>query len=205
MKNYRALIFDLGGVILGLDFARGYRRMSELCGMAPQDIPKHIGATGLVPKFECGTIAAGEFVEKLTHVFDGKVSGEQFVEIWGSIFEPRTLLPESLFEELKRSYRLVLLSNTNSLHFEMIEQRYPLLRHFDAQVLSYRVGAAKPDARIYRAAVDAAGCDAAECFFTDDALPYVEGARAAGIDGEQFTSFEALTNVFDSRGIRWRE
>lgn len=201
MNQYRALIFDLGGVILALDFQRAYRRMSELCGIAAQDLPRHIGATGLVPKFECGQIGTEEFVEQLSSSFQGKVSREQFVEIWDCIFEPYTLIPESLFASLKPHYRLVLLSNTNALHFEMIERRYPMLRHFDAQVLSFRVGASKPDARIYAAAIAAAGCEPAQCFFVDDSPAYVEGARAAGIDAEQFTSLEALLETLGRRGI----
>jgi putative hydrolase of the HAD superfamily len=201
MNHYRSLIFDLGGVILALDFKRAYRRMSELCGIPPQDLPAHIGVTGLVPRFECGQIATEDFLEQLTLAFHGKVTRDQFIDIWGSIFEPYTLIPESLIVDLKRNYRLLLLSNTNALHFDMIEQRYPMLHHFDAQVLSFRVGASKPDPRIYEAAVAAAGCEPSQCFFIDDSLPYVEGARAAGIDAEQFTSYEALLEILRLRGI----
>ncbi|MCS7026985.1 MAG: HAD family phosphatase [Bryobacteraceae bacterium] len=205
MKPYRALIFDLGGVIVGLDFAQGYERISQLCGLPAREIPQRIRATGLVPQFECGALGAEEFIHQLTKAFDGKLSREDFVEIWSSIFRPEPLLPESFFDALKQRYRLVLLSNTNSLHFEVLEARYPLLRGFDAKVLSYRVGAAKPDARIYQAALEAAGCRPEECFFTDDVLLYVEGARAAGIDAELFTDFANLQAALKQRGIRWEE
>jgi putative hydrolase of the HAD superfamily len=201
MNNYRSLIFDLGGVILALDFQRAYRRMSELCGIPPQDLPTHIGATGLVPRFECGQIATEDFIQQLSGAFHGKITHAQFIDIWGSIFEPATLIPESLIVSLKRNYRLLLLSNTNALHFAMIEQRYPMLRHFDAQVLSFRIGASKPDPKIYEAAIAAAQCEPSQCFFIDDSLPYVEGARAAGIDAEQFTSYDALLESLRLRGI----
>jgi putative hydrolase of the HAD superfamily len=96
----------------------------------------------------------------------------------------------------------VLLSNTNDLHFRFIRERYPLLRHFDAFVLSYEVKAAKPDPRIYAAAIEAAGCAPHECFFTDDVEAYVDGARRAGIHAEQFTGYENLKGHLAGLGVR---
>src|SRR6185437_8830122 len=98
-----------------------------------------------------------------------------------SIFLPHTLIPEAMLEGLARNRRLVLLSNTNAIHFEMIRENYPLLRHFHAYVLSYEVGAMKPLPLIYQRAIAAAGCLPEECFFTDDIPDYVEAARAQGI------------------------
>jgi putative hydrolase of the HAD superfamily len=127
---------------------------------------------------------------------------EEFCGIWSSIFLPETLIPEDLLRGIASRYRLVLLSNTNAIHFEMIRENYPLLRHFHALVLSYEVGAMKPSPLFYAKAVEAAGCLPEECFFTDDIPEYVEGARRYGIDAVQFQSAAQIEGELRRR-IHW--
>jgi len=177
--------------------------MAEVCSYAPEDIPKRIGATDLVVRFESGQIAPEEFVQELCGVLDLRMEYPRFCEVWSSIFLPETLIPESLLEGLRRRYRLLLLSNTNAIHFEMIRENYALLKHFDEYILSYEVGAMKPTPRIYEEAIARAGCEPGECFFADDIPEYVEGARKAGIDAVRFESAGQIENELRKRGVRW--
>lgn len=199
----RAIIFDLGRVIVPFDFGRGYAQLAELSGIPAGEVPKRIGQTDLVERYECGKIASGDFVRDLAAHLSITVDHDRFCEIWNSIFLPETLISEDLLIALKEDYRLVLLSNTNQIHFEGILKNYPLLRHFDELVLSYRVGFMKPMAEIYRAAVKAARCLPEECFFTDDIAEYVEGARREGIDAVQFQSEDQVKQELRQRGVRW--
>jgi putative hydrolase of the HAD superfamily len=199
----RALIFDLGKVIVPFDFARGYQAMEGLCGIPAADIPKRIGSTDLVIRFETGLVEPRDFVTELTTMLGLQVDYDRFCEIWSSIFLPDTLIPDAVLERLSERYRMVLLSNTNAIHFAMIRERYPFLRHFDELVLSHEVKAMKPSPAIYREAIARAGCAAGECFFTDDIAAYVEGARKEGIDAEQFVSLEKLEKDLRTRGVEW--
>ena len=199
----RSLIFDLGRVLVPFDFRRGYERMSQRCGLQPEEIRARLSSDGLVREFESGVIGGRQFHERVGRLLGAEVDYEEFREIWFSVFLPETLIPDRLLESLHARYRTVLLSNTNEIHFEMIRRHYPILRHFDAFVLSYEVGAMKPDARIYAAAVAAAGCAPEECFFTDDISEYVEGARRAGIDAVVFEGAEALERELRARGVVW--
>jgi FMN phosphatase YigB (HAD superfamily) len=198
----RAVIFDLGRVIVPFDYRRGYRRISELTGIAASEIPGMIRSTGLVQRLETGQIAPRDFVRDLSAVLGLRCSYEEFCEIWSCIFLPDTLVPEELLRAIASRYRLVLLSNTNAIHFETIRERYGLLRHFHAFVLSHEVGAMKPSPAIYQKAVEAAGCMPEECFFTDDIPEYVEGARHYGIDAAQFHSAAQIKDELRKR-IRW--
>lgn len=199
----KAVIFDLGRVIVPFDFNRGYVRLALLCGIPAAEIPRRIAPTGLVERFESGGIEPRDFVRELSKHLNLDTSYETFCEIWSSIFLPHTLIPESMVEGIARNYRLVLLSNTNAIHFEMLRENYPLLRHFHSFVLSYEVGAMKPLPLIYRRAIEAAGCLPQECFFTDDILAYVEGARAQGIDAVQFESAAQIEAELRKRGVTW--
>jgi putative hydrolase of the HAD superfamily len=114
------------------------------------------------------------------------------------------LIPEEMLAALARNYRLVLVSNTNALHFSMIRVAYAAqLRHFHSLVLSYEVHAMKPSPEIFRHAVDRAGCSPGECFYTDDIAAYVEAARGMGIDGVVFTSRSQIEEELRTRGISW--
>lgn len=197
----RAVIFDLGGVIVPFDFKRGYARMEPLCSYPAAEIPQRLRSTDLVTRFETGLIEPEQFVQELSRILELKTSYEQFCELWTSIFLPETLIPESLIKRIKERRRLVLLSNTNHIHFTMIEREYPILRHFDEYVLSYQVGAMKPSARIYQEAIARAGCRPEECFFTDDIAAYVEGARREGIDAVQFQSAGQVEAELKARGV----
>jgi FMN phosphatase YigB (HAD superfamily) len=199
----RTLIFDLGKVIVPFDFGRGYKAMEGICDIPAAEIPQRIGATDLVIRFETGLISPEDFVAELSALLGLRVNYEQFCELWSSIFLPDTLIPDAMLESLGRRRRMLLLSNTNAIHFAMIRERYPFVRYFDHLVLSHEVKAMKPSPVIYREAIARAECSPAECFFTDDIAAYVEGARKEGIDAEQFVSLEKLQNDLRARGVDW--
>jgi putative hydrolase of the HAD superfamily len=199
----KTIIFDLGKVIVPFDFKRGYDRLSPLCSLPPEQIPERLRGHDLVSRFESGQIEPRDFVAEIGKVLGFQPRYEEFCDIWSYIFLPETLIPESLVEALHNRYRILLLSNTNAIHFEMIERTYPILRHFDEFVLSYRVGAMKPSPKIYQAAIEKAQCRAGECFFTDDIAAYVEGAKAAGIDAVQFENHQQIERELRARGVAW--
>src|ERR1700730_12514560 len=204
-KMIKTVIFDLGKVIIPFDFSRAYRAMAELCPYSPEDIPKRIGSvpSDLLRRFESGQIEPEQFVEQLCGILDLRIGYAQFCEIFSSIFLADALIPESMLEGLRRRYRLLLLSNTNAIHFPMIRENYPLLQHFDDYILSYQVGAMKPSPRIYEEAIARAQCAPGECFFTDDIAEYVAAARQAGMDAVQFQSAAQIQSELAERGVTW--
>ena len=201
----KTIIFDLGKVIIPFDFQRAYQRIAPVCAYSPAQIPERLRGTNLVNRFECGAIEPEPFFEQFSQILELNVGFDEFQEIWGSIFLPETLVPASLIAALRERYRMLVLSNTNVIHFELVRQKYPIIGLFHDHVLSYRVGAMKPDAAIYEEAVRRAECAPAECFFTDDIPAYVEGARAHGIDAVQFQNAEQIESELRSRGVQWEE
>ena len=199
----KAVIFDLGRTLIPFDFARGYAAMAALCPYDPREIRGRLAGTNLVERFETGLIEPHAFVDEFSRILEVKVDYPEFCRIWSSIFLPDPLIPESLLAGLRRNYRLLLLSNTNAIHFGMIRETYPLLRHFHDFVLSYQVKAMKPARAIYQAAIARAGCRPEECFFTDDVPAYIEAARREGMDAVQFQSGTQIEGELRVRGIEW--
>ena len=124
----KAILLDLGNVIVPIDFARCHAAFSEVSSLPPREIPARLRPAGLSERFETGRMTPEEFAGEVCAALGMRVSYPQFWEIWSTIFLPETLLSESLLEGLRRRQRLVLLSNTNAVHFQMAQERYPLLR-----------------------------------------------------------------------------
>jgi len=198
----KTVIFDLGGVIVPFDFAPAYQRMEAWSGLTREEIRARLTGDGLAMRFERGELTPEEFREELNRRLGAAAAQDDFEEMWVSIFTPgRTLIAEELVASLAARYRVLLLSNTTATHYEWLEARTPHLRHMHGHVLSFEVGAAKPQPEIYAEAIRRSGCAPGECFFTDDVMAYVEGARAAGIDAAQFTGEEQLRRDLAARGI----
>ncbi|HEX4594736.1 MAG TPA: HAD family phosphatase [Bryobacteraceae bacterium] len=197
----KAILFDLGNVIVPFDFKRAYAKLGPLCACPVSEITSRLRSSDLIQRFETGRIDSQPFVSELSTLLGLKTNYDEFCDLWTSVFFEETLVPESLITRLRDRHRLLALSNTNPIHFSMLKARYPLLGHFDDFVLSYQVGALKPDAKIYQEAVRRARCLAEECFFTDDIAINVEAARTNGMDAVQFLSVEQLEEELRARRV----
>ena len=199
----KTILFDLGGVIVPFDFKIAYARLAPLCGCEAADIPIKIRSTDLVTQFESGSVGAEQFFEELSALLRLRITFEDFRDLWTCIFLPQTLIADELLESLAGHYRLMLLSNTNPIHFDMVKTTYPLMRHFHDCVLSYEAGAVKPSSRIFQAAIQRAQCKPEECFFTDDILINVEAARKHGMDAVQFHTAAQIEDELRARKIQF--
>ena len=199
----RTIIFDMGKVLIPFDFSRGYKALEAYSPLSAEQIPQELSKTDLVNRLEIGRIEPQEFFDELRSTLKADLSYEEFRRIWSCIFLPHTLIPEEFVARLKLRYRVMVLSNTNAIHVEMLNENYSILKQFDHLVFSHVVGAMKPEPEIYQAAIDNANCQPSECFFTDDIPAYVEGARRAGINAEQFLGFEKLQEDLKRHGVEW--
>jgi putative hydrolase of the HAD superfamily len=196
-----AFVFDLGNVILRFSHERMCAQMAAVCGVTTEDIRQLLLESGVHADFECGRLTERALHEWLQAQVGRPVDFADLAHAASDIFEP---IPETLsvIEALHSAgKRLVLLSNTNVSHFRFVQNRFAFLDRFDAWVLSYKVGAMKPDATIYQAAIAAAGCPAERCFYTDDIPEYVAAARRHGLQAEVFTGGTALRSHLRELGV----
>jgi FMN phosphatase YigB (HAD superfamily) len=196
----KAILFDLGNVIVPFDFKRAYTKLGPMCTCPVTEISARLWASDLVRRFETGQIGAEPFVSELSALLGFNATYTEFCDLWASIFVQETLVSESLIARLGERHRLLVLSNTNPIHFSMLKANYPLLGHFDEFVLSYEVGALKPEDAIYREAIARARCRPEECFFVDDISVNVDAARNNGMEAVQFLSATQLEEELKARG-----
>jgi putative hydrolase of the HAD superfamily len=195
----RALILDLGNVLIFHDNDRLYRELAAASACEPAAVLEALGSQGvgrLINITDGPPSLVYEFIAPAIG-FRGDLSS--FSTIWNGIFTPyEPIVP--IIEALRGRAQLLVLSNTNAMHMDYIRAKLPVLDAFDAVLTSYELGLMKPEAAIYQAALAVAGVAPEEAAFFDDVLGHVEGARAVGIRGFLFT--DAHQFVQDLGGLR---
>ena len=190
----RAVLFDIGNVLLFFDHGIACRRAAARCGRSPEEVRDMVFASGLEREYDEGRISTGDFIERIRRLLGLRVSDEVIRDIWCDIFRENRPVTE-LVERLAGSHRLVLLSNTNAMHMAFIRERFPVFRCFHGAALSYEVGHRKPGEAIYAEAIAQAGVPADQCTYVDDVSAYCEAARALGIRSIVYTPDADLSGL----------
>lgn len=194
--------FDLGNVLALFTVERMLGQVSGLTGVPERRLRQVFFDEGLQKDYESGRIDAREFHERFCVSTGTRPDIEALRRAASDIFELNAPVMPVIGSLALGRRRLGILSNTCEAHWEHCRRRFRLLDDlFDVHVLSYEIGAVKPDARIFERAVERAGCAPAEIFYTDDLPGHVEGARAVGLDAVPFTTAAALAAQLRRRGV----
>jgi len=184
------VIFDLGQVIVTFDPMQLCRNAAAHSPHTPEELFAQMFQSDITGRFETGRLSPENFYREASSLLDLDISYGDFKTLWNTIFTLNTATAD-IIQRLK-NVQLLLLSNTNCWHFEYCRESYPVLRHFDAWILSYEVGACKPDRKIFEAALARANARPQECVFIDDIEHYTEAARTIGIRTHTFTTARNL-------------
>lgn len=201
MKNIMkyTVFFDLGNVLLFFDHHRMKKQLATCCNLSLKEISFLFQK--YLDEIERGTITMQTLYSNLLELGGNPISFAEFTYALSDIFQPN--LPViALLESLKtRGVKLFLLSNTCDAHFSFAQKHFPFLQLFDGFILSYEVGARKPEKEIYQKALEIGNCSSTECFYIDDVPAFVQAARSLDIDSEIYLKPEILHHHLIQRGI----
>jgi epoxide hydrolase-like predicted phosphatase len=173
------IIFDLGNVLVHVDFAKS-RRLLLSAGVKEKDFKRFFTKKNR-RSFELGKITTNEFMDLAYYKLGKKVSKARLKLLFTDMFCEITEMKEFLQNLSKRKkYRLFLMSNTNPLHFNYAQNHFPYIKLFDVFILSYRMKMVKPDKRLFKAVINKYNLVPEETLFIDD---LEENCRAAGDTG----------------------
>jgi HAD superfamily hydrolase (TIGR01509 family) len=195
------IIFDLGKVILDFDPRAITRRLSGTFKIPEKRIHEVIYGGELESLYDRGKMSSRDFYQDVVRSLGVDLSFREFRDMWTRIFTCNDGVCD-VIQALKKRNRLLLLSNTNEMHFEYAVRTFDILNVFDDHILSYRVGERKPHPEIYLAALRTADCPADECTYIDDIEEYVLAARQAGMHGIVFRDAQQLQKELSAVGIR---
>lgn len=210
-KKTDAIIFDLGGVLLNLDFKRsidafievGFRdveqELSRLLCSCPAD-----NNLSFFHLYETGRISSGEFRDELRKHAGNDIPDEDIDRAWTAMLMDMHEENIALVEKLRSSYRLFLLSNTNAIHIETLLENKEKGEGFsrltglcEKVYYSHEVKMRKPDREIFDHVIKDAGLKGENSLFIDDSSPNIEAARDAGLMAYHHKAGTSLAEIFE--------
>jgi len=197
----KAVIFDIGRVIVRLDLKRALAPIAAAMHASTDRSAKHLSpeeswelirADQRWQDWQEGRISSAEWHRHLMRRFKLSLSYGEFRDAWNLVLDPQLILAERLFGQLGARCQLALLSNTDPIHVECLEERFTFGRYFPVRIYSCRIGASKPSPVIYRAALQSLGVAAYEALYVDDIQEFVDAARQLGLDAIRFETRHLL-------------
>jgi HAD superfamily hydrolase (TIGR01509 family) len=203
-RNLRAIVFDVGGVLVRIDVGRAMADLAFGLSLSPSELWTAIQNDPRWPDWQEGRISPRDWHLHLTRRLGTTLAFEQFIAAWNHALDPQPVQDDALFETLCETYRLGLLSNTDPIHIAHLESTYGFVRFFpaSARIYSCVVGASKPSPLLYLEALRACKVQASEAAYVDDVLPNVEAARNLGLAGIHYQSPEALVRDLTQLGVK---
>lgn len=179
VETSRAVIFDLGKVLVSFDHDRCYRALAGMATSTPERV-RMVVEEVIRPRFDRGLMTIDEVQQNLEERLGGTLVSADFMRAWADVFDP---VPEMLtwLESLSKRVRLALLSNTDAIHLPWVAEKFGFLHLFEHQILSYEVGFVKPHPGIFQAALDALRLPASACCYIDDISEYAKAASSLGM------------------------
>jgi len=200
-RKVRAVIFDIGRVLIRIDVSRAMTGMASGLSLSPEELWSAIEKDPRWKDWQEGRISGRDWHLHMKQRFGGSATFEQFTETWNMVLHPEPIHGKELFEKLSKNYRLALLSNTDPIHVAHMESRYDFFAYFPARVYSCTVGATKPNPLIYREALRACRVRAEEAVYVDDIAAYVDAAQRLGMAGIHFQSAGQLALALQDLGV----
>jgi len=197
-----ALLFDLGRVVLDIDFDKVVACWASHAACEPAHLVARFSPDDVWHRHERGEIDDAAFFAGLRASLGITISDAQFLEGWNAIFTGEMPGIAPMLERAAKRMPLYAFSNTNPAHIAHFSQAYAdLLCHFREIFLSSTIGLRKPEPEAYDHVVKAIGVPASRILFFDDTAANIEGARARGLNAVHVNSHDDVARALDALGI----
>ena len=176
MSAITTIVFDVGRVLYDFDHGISFTFLEKNGAVFERDgfFLRH-----KMDHYERGEVSSADFLHSIDSLFEQPIDRSQLLEGWQTIFTPIPAMLE-LVVKLKQNYKVLLLSNTNDLHWEHLAERYGIRELAHGYVASHEAGSRKPEDEIYLSAETRFNLTPAETVFVDDLPENIAAAKARG-------------------------
>ena len=174
-------LFDIGNVLLKLHFERFHL---AILGSENAFLPGNL--VKIKDSYETGKIKDQEFVQRSLAILDSPLKPDEFVAAWENIFSPNLPMWEVVHKLKKQGHRLILFSNTNTIHARSFLKTYPDFNLFDHQHFSQEVGIIKPHPEFYQSAIKNFDLAPQETLYLDDLPENIVTGKELGFCSWQY-------------------
>jgi glucose-1-phosphatase len=199
MAAIKNIIFDLGAVLLNIDFNKATAAFEQLGASRFEELYSQNNADKLFEELETGKISEAIFYQKMQHYCRPGTTYQQIEAAWNEILLDFRLPSLAHMEVLKERYSLFLLSNTNSIHkksfdktLQQVTGKNSLDAYFTKSYYSHIMQRRKPYVATYKFVLQDGQIDTMETLFIDDSVANIEGAREAGLHTHLLLSEERV-------------
>ena len=196
MKEVNALMFDLGGVVIEIDFARVLKRWEPISKLSFTELKATFHFDTAYERHERGEIEAAEYFAHLRDFLQLDASDDEIAAGWNAVFVAD--LPEVLaaIAQARAELPCYAFTNTNPTHLAAWKAGFPAaFNGFDKYFISSDLGVRKPERRAFDAITADIGVAHEQILFFDDTLENITGAREAGLQAVYVQSPEDVCNV----------
>lgn len=204
LSNLSAIIFDLGGVILNLDYDLTVNAFKQLGGQKFDELYTQAYQDKIIDQFETGQISSRKFIDYMRSFLPGKIDDETVKNAWNAMLLDLPSERIDLLQEIGKTHPIFLFSNTNEIHFEnftsYIGRTYGnenLLEDLFIQTYySHQVGLRKPQAEAFEKVISDHDLNPSTTLFVDDSIQHIEGAQKVGLLTRHLVD-DDIINIFD--------
>ncbi|HLH56161.1 MAG TPA: HAD family phosphatase [Verrucomicrobiae bacterium] len=180
MQPVRAIVFDLGKVLVEFDYGIAGRKLAQRATMAAAELGRFLVHVPLIVRYETGLISSEEFYHEVRKASGYLGDMEEFASLFADIFTPIEPMIQ-LHAQLRRAgFRTYIFSNTNELAIRFIRKNFEFFANFDDYILSYEHQSMKPDSRLYEVVEAKTAARGAEIVYVDDRPENIEAGAARG-------------------------
>jgi HAD superfamily hydrolase (TIGR01509 family) len=195
MQSIKMIISDLGGVVFNFSFDSAFHYWAEKSGKRFEDLKNKYQMDRMYELHEVSQITIDEYKAHICHLLDMELSLAHFIIGWNSIFMAEIDGTRDLLKSLRKTTRIVALSNTNETHGAFMRQKYrSVLTNFERLYFSNEIGFRKPDAESFAYVLADCGVKASEVVFLDDLRENIDGATKMGIKAVQVENIDSVVN-----------
>jgi FMN phosphatase YigB (HAD superfamily) len=174
------VVFDLGKVLVDFDYAIAARKVAARSSQKIERLDRFLSGSPLLVQYESGQLTSAQFFSEVQKITGFNGGADEFAGYFADIFAPMPEMIDLHAGLRKRNIPTYIFSNTNEIAVGHIRHRFPFFSGFDGYILSYQVGAMKPEAKIYEAMEAVSRRRGADIFYIDDRPENVEAAAGRG-------------------------
>jgi HAD superfamily hydrolase (TIGR01509 family) len=183
----KAIIFDLGGVLIDLNYQLTISAFENLGITDFKSLYSQANQSGLFDAYETGKISTQRFINEVLNFMPSKCNPNLIVKAWNAMILDFKKDKHDLLVSLKKEHRLFLLSNTNALHVDKVFSEWsklskaPMESFFDKVYFSHQIGMRKPDSEIFLHVCNENNLNPNDTLFIDDSAQHIKGAEKVGL------------------------
>jgi FMN phosphatase YigB (HAD superfamily) len=201
-KIYKAIFFDLGGVLVDVDWA-GYRRgLAEIGCLMPGDvIPGYHDDVRFIVEFMTGRASVSSFWSSCRSAYGWNADDASLSSLWGQVLSPFDYSSRLISHLTEAGLKLGIMSDTDPIHWETQNRSFEFLKRFEASAVSFELGVMKPDKSFPQYLMERLNVDSSECVIIDDKTHLIEGYKEQGFSAFHWQGSSSVQELLQFIGM----